>query len=82
MRLSVSARAVSIRIGTSHRLAQALDQRHAVLARHHHVDDEEIEGEARQLLARLGGVGGDGDAEAVVAEIARQQRRGCGCRRR
>ena len=56
-----------------HRLAQALDQRHAVLARHHHVDDEQIEGEAGEPLARFGGVAGDGDAEAVVAEVAREQ---------
>ena len=73
MRLSVSERAVSMRIGTLHRLAQALGELQPVLARHHHVDDEEIESQPGELPARLLGVAGAGHAKAVAAEIAREQ---------
>ncbi len=53
--------------------AQAARQRDAVLARHHHVEDQKIKGEALQPRARIGGVGGGGDAKAVFGKIARQQ---------
>jgi hypothetical protein len=60
--------------GHVQRLAQALDQRHAVLSGHHNVDDEEIEGQPGEALARFGGVAGDGDAETAIAEIAREEK--------
>ena len=54
-------------------LAQALGQREAALARHHHIDDQQIESDARQLLPRLGGIARRGDAKAGFDEIAAQQ---------
>ena len=62
--------------------AQRLGQLDAVLARHHHVEHQQVEVEAFQLAARLGGVAGDRDAEAVLGEILLQAGCGCGCRRR
>ncbi len=67
MRFAGSAIAVSIRIGMRLVAAQAVGEVIAVLARHHHVDDEKIEGEAAELGARLGGIDRGGDAETLVA---------------
>ena len=59
MRLSASSRAVSIRIGTDDVLADRLREIEAGLARHHHVEDQEIEAQAAELGARLrGALGG------------------------
>ena len=54
-------------------LAQAFGEGEAVFARHHHVEDDEVEGEVGEKAARLGGRGGDGDAMAVLRKIGRQQ---------
>ena len=43
------------------------------LAGHHHVEDDDVEGEAAHGGARARGVGGGGDAEAVLEQVARQQ---------
>ena len=39
-------------------LLQRLGEFEAAFARHHHVDDQQVEGDARELAARLGGGGG------------------------
>ena len=49
-------------------LAQACGEVEAVLARHHHVEHDELELEAFEIGARLRGGGGRGDAIAVLAE--------------
>ena len=72
MRLSVSSRAVSIRIGTAER-ADRSREIEAVLARHHDVEDEQIETQAVELGARLRGVVGGGDAIAFGGQKAREQ---------
>src|SRR5258708_7546907 len=53
--------------------AHAAREAQPVLAGHHDVEDEEIERDAGDLGARLGGIAGGGDAEALVGEIAAQQ---------
>src|ERR1051325_1991407 len=58
------------RLGVS---AQGTGQREPVLARHHDVEHDQIEGKARELGARLRGIGCPGHAKAAVAEIAAQQ---------
>ncbi len=50
-----------------------LRQFEAGLARHHHVEDDEVEGQAFQPLAGCGGMSGRRDAIAVVGEVARQR---------
>ena len=74
MRCGASVRAVSIRIGTAEVRRSACGEFEPALARHHHVDDEEVEGEQRQLPARLRRRCRGGDAKAVRAEEALQQR--------
>ena len=56
MRLSASPRAVSIRIGTVEDAAQRAREFEAGLARHHHVEDQEIEAQAFELGARIAAV--------------------------
>ncbi len=45
----------------------------AVLARHHHVENEQIEAQAGELGARVGRGLGGGDAIAFAEQEARQQ---------
>ncbi len=45
----------------------------AALARHHQVEDNEIEGGAGELAPRVGSVAGGGDDEAVLGEVAGEQ---------
>ena len=54
-------------------LAHAFGQREAVLDRHHHVEDEQVEIHGVEQLARAGGVGGGRDARAGLREIALEQ---------
>ena len=63
-------------------LPQRLGEFEPALARHHHVDDQEVEGDAGELPARLGGRGGGGDAEAVARRGSASAACGCACRRR
>ena len=73
MRLSAPSRAVSIRIGTLDVVRIDLRELEAGLARHHHVEDQQVEAHAAELGARgRRGVGG-GDAIALAGEEARQQ---------
>ena len=73
MRCSGSARAVSIRIGTRDSVLQRAGEVDAGLLRHHHVEDEQVEGEAAHGGARARGIHRGGHAEAVVLQIAREQ---------
>ena len=73
MRLSASASAVSRMIGTFLMSRSARVSVDAVFAGHHHVHDDEVEIETCKLALRFGAVGGDGDAEAVLGEIAIEQ---------
>ena len=73
MRFSVSSRAVSIRTGTRRILADRLDQIKAALARHHHVENEQIEMQTDALRPRVRGAFRDGDAIAFALQEARQQ---------
>ena len=59
--------------GDVHRLPEALGQLHPVLARHHDVDNEEVEGKAGEAPACISRVGGTADAESLPAEITREQ---------
>ena len=54
MRLSAASRAVSIRIGTVDVGADGAREIEAVFARHHDVEDEQVEIQAFELGARLG----------------------------
>ena len=74
MRSSGSPRAVSIRIGTCEWLRTRLGQVEAGLARHHHVEDQQVEGHALHQRARLGGVRRGADPIAIGGQIALQQR--------
>ena len=51
MRLSFSSRAVSIRIGTADRVRMRAGKIESALARHHHIENEEIEFQAVELGA-------------------------------
>ena len=51
-------------------LAQMPAQREPVLARHHDVQDDEIDGAAPQEVARLCRAGCQGDAQAVLFQVA------------
>ena len=55
------------------RRADRLGEVEAALARHHHVEDQEIELQAVQLGARFDRGFGGGDAVALAVKIARQQ---------
>ena len=55
------------------RPAQRLRQRRPGFARHHHVEDKEIESEPAHLVARLGRGRRHGDPEAVLRQIRVQQ---------
>src|SRR6185312_2570926 len=52
---------------------EAARELEAVLARHHHVEHQEIEGNAGEPRPRLGGVAGGGDAEPLIDQVAPQQ---------
>ena len=80
MRLSVSDSAVSIRIGTFLSRA-ALGQVDAAFARHHDVEDQQVEIQAGELAPRFAGIAGDRDAKAVLGRYASADC-GCGCRHR
>ena len=54
-------------------LADRLDQIETALARHHHVENEQIEIEPGQPRARIGGAFRRGDAIAFAVQVARQQ---------
>ena len=56
MRLSAASRAVSIRIGTLGTAADRLGEIEAGFARHHHVEDQQIEAQAVELGARVAAV--------------------------
>ena len=71
---SVSSRAVSIRIGTLEVLPQRFGEFEAGLARHHHVEDEQIEMQAAELGARVRGIVGGRDAIAVRRARKRDSR--------
>ena len=49
MRLSASSRAVSIRIGTLDEVRRSTGELEAGLARHHHVEDQQIEAQPSSL---------------------------------
>ncbi len=53
--------------------ADEAGEREPVLARHHDVEQHEVDGVDGQYLARGGGILRAGDAQAVLAEIARQR---------
>ena len=55
MRLCASSRAVSMRIGTFELDAQLAGEIEAGLARHHDVEDQQIEAQSCELGARVGG---------------------------
>ncbi len=75
MRSSGAPRAVSSRTGRLLASTRRSDfgQLQAAFARHHHVEHHQVGIDEAQLLARLGGVAGGGDAKAVLGQIARQQ---------
>ena len=73
MRCSGSARAVSIRIGTCEFAPERAGEVEAGFMRHHHVENEQIEGEAAHGGARGGRIDGRGHAEAVLLQIAGEQ---------
>ena len=73
MRLSFSSRAVSIRIGTASR-RECAGQIEPVLARHHHIENQEIEIEPFELGPRFARRFGGGDPIAFAQEKAREQR--------
>ena len=52
MRSAASPRAVSSSTGTSLVLRSEGGEAEAVLARHHHVEHDQVEGEVLQMLAR------------------------------
>jgi len=54
--------------------AQGIRQAQPGFPRHHHVEDHQVEGHRAQRLPRRGGIGGGGDAEALLGEEALQQR--------
>ena len=68
MRCSGSARAVSIRIGTRDSVLQRAGEVEAGLPRHHHVENEQVEGEAAHA------------ARALAASIAVVTRKPLSCR--
>ncbi len=74
IRLSFSSRAVSIRIGTRRAGANGAGEIEAVLARHHDVEDQEIEFEAFELGSRLERSLGGRNTVALTEQKARQQR--------
>ena len=55
------------------RSAQVRGEVEAALARHHQVEDDQVEGEAAELAARIGRILGGGDEKAVVGQIAGEQ---------
>ena len=55
------------------RAAQLAGQVEPAFARHHHVEHDQVEGEARQIGARLRRRGGGRHAKAVLRQIAAQQ---------
>ena len=74
MRFSFSSRAVSIRIGTVERGADGAREIEPALARHHDVENEQIEFQAGELGPRVGrGLRGR-NAIAFAEQEARQQR--------
>ena len=74
MRLSFSSRAVSIRIGTVDPARMARGEIEAVFARHHDVENEEIEFQAFELGARVRAVSAVRDPVTFAEQKARQQR--------
>ena len=73
MRSSGSARAVSIRIGTWEVSRNDFAKVEAGFARHHHVEHQQIEGQAVEFGAGFSGVLCRGDAITFPLEKARQQ---------
>ena len=70
---SSSSRAVSIRIGTLERRAQAPADLEAVQLREHHVENDQVDALLREAVERLLAVVRRHDAEAVARERERQQ---------
>jgi hypothetical protein len=60
-------------MGVADRFAQIPGEAEAVLARHHHVEDDEVEIEPRQQAPRMGRVAGSRGHEAVAHEELLQQ---------
>jgi hypothetical protein len=54
-------------------LLQRFGEFEAALSRHHHIDDQEVEGDAGELAARVGGGGGRRNSKAMRAQEAREQ---------
>src|SRR4029077_2992859 len=52
---------------------EAAGELHAALAGHHDVENDDVEGKPAHGGARADGIGGRGDAEAVLEQVARQQ---------
>ena len=52
---------------------QAAGQLQAALAGHHDVENDNVEGKPAHGGARAGGIGGRGDAEAALEQVAGQQ---------
>ena len=74
MRSSASPRAVRSRIGVVIVSRREAVSREAVLAGHHHVEDDEVELEPLEQPAGVGGVAGGGHHEAAAGEELLQQR--------
>ena len=47
---------------------QTAGQRQSTFPRHHQIEDEQIELDAQELLARVGGAFGRGDAESAIGQ--------------